>query len=358
MAKASELMSARRRLQALGRHLTLFAAVLALSSGDASAQTTVRESRPPVRDFFDKYVDCGGIFVRSARGVEDRALQLACGKVTTMLARASQAKANLLEWQAELHIIGRDQQTSDLPELRSARGQDWDKSTHQDIDQRTRGVGGLYSSCGEENLLGLPTDRYRGGSDICVHEFAHAFTNFGLDATLRREIEAQYLRAKDAGLWKGLYAMTNPQEYWAELSMWYFGAHGDRGTFGPPPGATALGAYDAGGYALLDRIYTGAIRPTPIRIAAVRAVDASTPVRSIASSAAATLVLFNNTSTSYSVQWIDFKGQPVSYRGLDRMSYRELSTFVTHAWELTDLASGHVGRFVVDAPSSRWRIGD
>ena len=116
-----------------------------------------------------------------------------------MLAHASQTRANLLEWQAELHIIGRDQQPSDLPELRKERNQG-DKDAHEDIDQRTRGVGGLYASCGEENLLGLPTDRYRGGYDVCTHEFAHTVMRFGLDETLRKYIEAQYLRAKDAGL--------------------------------------------------------------------------------------------------------------------------------------------------------------
>jgi hypothetical protein len=340
------------------RAFLLAAPLAVLSAAGAQAQTsTVKESRPAVRDFFDKYVDCRGLLIRSARVVEDRALELACSKVTTMLAHTSQARANLLEWQAKLHVIGRDQQPSDLPELRKERNVDGEKDAHEDIDQRTRGVGGLYASCGEENLLGLPTDRYRGGYDVCTHEFAHTVMRFGLDEKLRNDIEAQYLRAKDAGLWKGLYAMTNPREYWAELSMWYFGAHGDRGTTGPANGAAALMAYDAGGFALLDKIYTGALSPAPIRIAPVRIVDGYNPLRSVASNAAASLVLFNNTSATYSVEWLDFKGQPVAFRGLDPMSYRMLSTFVTHAWEIKD-PSGRTSRFVVDAPSTRWRIGD
>src|SRR3984957_13305094 len=258
--------------RAIWRVLAVAALLLPVTlSGDASGQTyPVRESRPPLRDFYDKYVDCGGLFIRSARIVEDRALELACGKITKMLAHATQAKANLLEWQAELHIIGRDQQTSDLPELHWARGKDWDANTHQDVDQRTRGVGGLYSSCGEENLLGLSSDRYRGGSDICAHEFAHAVMDFGLDDALRKTIEEQYRRAISAGLWNGLYAATNQQEYWAELSMWYFGAHGERGTSGPADGGAALAAYDADGHALLDRIYSGRSPPSAIRIASAR----------------------------------------------------------------------------------------
>jgi hypothetical protein len=324
-------------------------------ANDAAAQTiAVHESRPPVRDFYDKYADCGGLFIRSARVVDDVALQLACGKVANMLSRAPQIKANLLEWQAELHIIGRDQQTSDLPELRSYRGMDWDKITHQDIDQRTRGVGGLYSSCGEENLLNLPSDRYRGGSDICVHEFAHAVMNLGLDDAIRKDIEAQYRRAKSAGLWNGLYAATNPQEYWAELSMWYFGAHGDRRASGPGDGTAALAAYDGDGYALLDNIYSGRSAPSAVRILPVHIADGSGALRSAAGGVEVSLVLLNNSSKTYSVQWIDFKGQPKDYGALAPMSYRVVKTYLRHAWELQDTTSGRSVRFVADSRASRW----
>jgi hypothetical protein len=257
---------------------------------------------------------------------------------------------------AELHIIGRDQQTSDLPELHGYRGQEWDKGSHLDIDRRTRGVGGLYSSCGEENLLGLPTDRYRGGSDICIHEFAHAFMNFGLDDALRGSIAEQYRRAKAAGLWNGLYAATNAQEYWAELSMWYFGAHGDRGKTGPADGNAALAAYDADGHALLDRIYSGRLSPAPVRIAPVHLAAGSGELRSAASTAKASLVLLNNSSRAYAVQWLDFKGERKGYGTLEPMSYRTMETFLTHAWELKDTLSGRASRFVVDAPFSRWNI--
>jgi hypothetical protein len=270
-----------------------------------------------------------------------------------MLSRAPQATANLLEWQAELHIIGRNQQPSDLPELQWARGKDWDPKPHQDVDRRTRGVGGLYSSCGEEDLLGLPSDRYAGGSDICMHEFAHAVMDLGLDDALRKTIEEQYRRATSAGLWSGRYAATNPKEYWAELSMWYFGAHGDRGSAGPADGRAALAAYDPDGEALLDRIYSGALRPSAIRIVPVRMADASAEFRSVGGGGAATLVLLNNSSRARAVQWLDFKGQPVDYGTLEQMSYRVMNTFIKHAWQLKDTASGRT-----DHSSSTLRRAD
>lgn len=340
-----------------GRRLVRLAVILVvLSAQAASAQTNpVRESLPAVRDFYVKYVDCGGLFVRSARVVDDLALELACGKVAKMLSRAQRAKANLLEWQAELHIIGRNQQTSDLPELHRYRGQELDKNTHQDIDQRTRGVGGLYSSCGEENLLGLPSDRYR-GSDICVHEFAHTVMNFGLDNTLRRSIEGQYSRAKSGGLWNGLYAATNPQEYWAELSMWYFGSHGDRGTTGPADGSGALAAYDADGYALLDKIYSDRLQPSAVKIELVHIANGSGELRSVTSKTEAVVALFNNSASVYSVRWIDFNGRPIDYGQLEATSYRVMPTYLTHVWELKETASNRISRFVVEAPVSRWIV--
>ena len=57
----------------------MFALILSvLSAGAAGAQTNpVRESVPPVRDFYAKYEDCGGLIIRSAPIVDDLALTLA-----------------------------------------------------------------------------------------------------------------------------------------------------------------------------------------------------------------------------------------------------------------------------------------
>ena len=275
-----------------------------------------------------------------------------------MLNRAQQAKANLREWQAELHLIGRDQQTSDLPELRSFRGKDWDKRTHQDFDQRTRGVGGLYASCGEENLLDLPSDRYRGGSDICVHEFAHTVMEFGLDDALRSDVAEQYRRATGAGLWSRLYAATNPREYWAELSMWYFGAHGHRGTTGPADGGAALAADDPVGYALLDRIYSGRLIPAAVTISPVHVVTATGELHSFGGAGGAQLVLRNDSSRTFALRWLNFKGEPIDYGTLDPMSDRAMRTYLRHAWELKDTVSGQIVRFVVEDSVSRWSVGE
>ena len=62
-------------------------------------------------------------------------------------------------------------------------------------------MGGLLTSCGEENLLKLKRDRYR-GRDICVHEFAHAIRNFGINQEVRSEFDKQYRRSLKNKLWR------------------------------------------------------------------------------------------------------------------------------------------------------------
>ena len=119
-------------------------------------------------------------------------------------------------------------------------------------------MGGLMTSCGEENLLKLPNDRYR-GRDICVHEFAHNILNSGMPREVRAKFDEQYQRSKDKGLWLNSYAGSNVDEYFAELTMWYFGTHGDLNMTGPKPenGPEGLKKYDPEAFALFDEFYSG-----------------------------------------------------------------------------------------------------
>jgi hypothetical protein len=55
-------------------------------------------------------------------------------------------------------------------------------------------------------------------------------------------------------------AGSNASEYFAELTMWYFGTHGefvDRSAHFPPPGPGGLALYDPAGFRLLSSIYSG-----------------------------------------------------------------------------------------------------
>ncbi len=213
---------------------------------------------PPEDGFFAKQLDYDGIPIKAPAVVDDAALIEARRRLEMMMKNLPSVRANLAKAGAQLHIIGKDQVTSDLPEHRELKGKPLPEYNGLTVDQRTRGLGGLLTSCGEENLLNLPDDRYK-GRDICVHEFAHNIQDHGVSDAVRAKIRAQYQDSTGNGLWKGSYAAANESEFFAELTMWFFGTHGDLSMTGDKPanGPDGLRAYDPDAFKLLDDFYAG-----------------------------------------------------------------------------------------------------
>jgi len=232
---------------------------LADQSTNSSRPAIIRID-PPEKDFFSKCLNFHGIFIKAHDVVADEALYAAYDRLSMMLTNLPIVTSNLAAAGACLHIIGRDQVTTDLPEWRHDKGKPLEEYKGLTRDQRTRGMGGLLTSCGEENLLRLEKDKYR-GRDICVHEFAHNIRSVGLPREVVKRFNQQYERSLASGLWKGAYSGTNPDEFFAELSMWYFGTHGDLNMTGPKPanGPEGFKAYDPEAFALFDDFYRGRI---------------------------------------------------------------------------------------------------
>jgi alpha-glucosidase len=249
------------RLLILG--LILFGAI-----NHAHAQTTnkpaIIQIHPPEKSFFSKQLDFHGIPIKAHHDVSDSALDAAYNRLsllfTNLLIKQPSALSNLVAAGAELLIIGRHQSTTDLPEWQQDKGKPLAEYNGLTRDQRTRGMGGLLTSCGEENLLKLDDDRYR-GRDICLHEFAHSLRNHGIPREVRQRFNRQHQLSLQKGLWKNSYAGSNPDEFFAELTMWYFGSHGDLNMTGPKPanGPEGLKAYDPEAFALFDDFYQGRI---------------------------------------------------------------------------------------------------
>jgi hypothetical protein len=223
--------------------------------------------------------------------------------------------------------------TSDLPEHRQLKGKPFDGSLT--VDQRTRGLGGLLTSCGEENLLELPNDRYR-GRDICTHEFSHNLRDQGLSPDVQQMIRDRYHESLAMGLWNGAYAATNEHEFWAELTMWYFGTHGDMKMTGEKPanGPEGLKAYDPQAYALLDAIYSGRIPVTRVQVETLKryAPEREKDLRSGAGTASSTVRFVNRTPFTVSLYWLDGDGKRHGYGSIAPGERRAQNTFASHVW--------------------------
>uniref|UniRef100_A0A7S0WVU0 von Hippel-Lindau disease tumour suppressor beta domain-containing protein n=1 Tax=Chlamydomonas leiostraca TaxID=1034604 RepID=A0A7S0WVU0_9CHLO len=169
--------------------------------------------------------DAAGIAILAYDCVGDDAVRIACHVVGRMLEHSPPAVvARLVAHKARVGIIGCRQVTTDVPDhwymKLSAGG--------RDIDATTRGLGGTQScaltTCGEENLT-MVDDRSYPSENILVHEFGHTVMNCGLSDSERREIEALYARARESGVYeRGIYAMENADEYWAEGTQAWFDA--------------------------------------------------------------------------------------------------------------------------------------
>ena len=299
--------------------------------------TPIRTIDPPEQGFFAKELDYHGIPIKAPAVVDDRALRIARDRMARLLEHLPNALYNLTVAGAELHIIGRDQVTSDLPEHRHLKGKPFDGKLT--VDQRTRGLGGLLTSCGEENLLELPTDRYR-GRDICTHEFSHNLQDQGFSADVRERIRDQYHKSLDRGLWKGAYAGTNEHEFWAELTMWYFGTHGDLNMTGEKPanGRDGLKAYDPDAYRLLDAIYAGRVPVARVETVTLKPYppDREKNLRSGGEQASVTVTFVNHTPYEVRLYWIDGDGKRHAYGKIAPGGRTSQNTFASHVW----LASG------------------
>ena len=299
---------------------------------------------PPQYDFFSKQIVHLGIPIKAHRDVSDAAHVEARNRIARQLENAPDVATNLAAAGAEMHVIGRKQNTSDLPYFRHMKGKAFQaypgEEEYASLDERARGMGGLQASCGEENLLKLPSDRYAEHRDICSHEFAHTILDYGVSSDVRRQVERQFNTSTGRGLWRTAYASTNASEFFAELSMWYFGSRGDYGRITPFPrrGRAWLRHYDPQAYLLLDAIYSGRMAVGRVEWRDLPALDADREgsLRSERSGQSTTVVFHNKTARDYAIFWLDFEGKRRPYGTLYAGGRQGQSTYATHVWVIAD----------------------
>lgn len=241
----------------------------------AAAAITAPPQAMKLDEFYTQYTAARGIPVVASARVSSQALLAARSMADEMLAFRPDLAAVLVQRGYRIAVMAQDEALLDLPEMRS-----WTKPARTDPrltrcelkhyderigrltdrqywDARARGIGGQHMVAAEEDVRGLPLNRYH-GETIFVHEFSHQILDAvrAGDRLLYAQLEAAYASARKAGLWRDEYTMTTIDEYWAEGSQFWFDSnrlqvfdgrrilnHGD------------LAAYDPALFAVLRKVY-------------------------------------------------------------------------------------------------------
>ncbi len=251
----------------------------ALVPGFAEALITPPPQALGLDPFYQKHVDAFGIPVISSEKVSDTALLVARDIVNFMLLKRADVRNAMIEQGFRIGIMAPEEMQTDLPEHRNMKkpakndkrltpgerasyDQPGGIASMTDRDywnQRARGLGGKFTTCAEENLLGYPGTRYY-GENILVHEFSHGIMRAlrTADPVLYEEILEAYQDAKAHRRFQGHYAETTADEYWAEGTQWWFWSNyewqdGDRRVQTPED----LRAYDPRLFEILGQVYAG-----------------------------------------------------------------------------------------------------
>ena len=222
------------RLLEVLRMFPLLMAVLFLCGSCGRAVGSVGHADPevgPVTDglrgdfdlapFYQKSVMVGFFPIVGSAEVSDGALLEAAWIVRRMLGGRQDILDAMAGQRVRLAVMAWTEYTTDLPEHAHLEPAVY-------WDRRARGLGATPEapavSCAEENLLGYPGDPYA-EENILIHEFAHAVHAMGLnlvDPAFEGRLREAYDHAREQGLWRGTYAITNPAEYWAEgVQSWF-----------------------------------------------------------------------------------------------------------------------------------------
>lgn len=216
-----------------------------------------------IPSFYQKYIETEGLYVTSSGKVSDEALLKACDIISLMLAKRPDVKAHMVKKGCHVMIIGKDEETCDLPEFAHICNCE---DSIEYWNWRARGFGGapedeFSSSCGEENLLALPQDKYV-GENILIHEFAHLIHTVGIvgvEPDFNERLEALRQNAIRKGLWEKTYAVSNKEEYFAECVQSFFNcnryAEPANGVHNWVNRRTKLKTYDPDMYRLLQEYF-------------------------------------------------------------------------------------------------------
>ena len=391
--------------------LTLFAFLSTEARDDLTVRTIPDNERErlDLDAFYQKRVVVGGFSIVGSKNVSDYAMREAGYLIRLMMGKRDDLLAIMDANKTRLAIMASDEYTTDVPEHSHLYPSlYWDK--------RARGLGADSDSdrpcvsCGEENLIEIPGDPYE-TENILIHEFAHAIHEMGLntlDHTFQERLEDIFAKAIKKGLWKGTYAATNEMEYWAEGVQSWYGSnrqndfeHNHVNTrkelqdydpalaklieevFGPrkwiyrkpserKPASPHMKGFDLAKETafewpqrLLDwqKLYERglvSLAPEGAPEIAPLPLDDKKAMRSLVSERKTEFFIHNYSLQSLRLEWVDFEGHLSQATRLRPGDQRYISSFATHAWQLSEAETGTpIARYVLpDVNASQLNLGN
>jgi hypothetical protein len=339
-----------------------------------------------VDGFYTQHADVGGLPLIAGPGVPEAAFRVAAYVLENLLAERPCARLGLQAAGVRFGIMGPDDVTTDMPEYsdfyEAFPGTDW--------DTRGRGFGATWTrpltTGAVENLLQSPQDPWF-GENIFLHEVAHSFFEFGVEAQRdgpeqRARLQTLYAEAMSAGLWADTYAATNANEYWAEAVQSYasnnLSAEPPNGIHNHVDTREELFAYDPEMAAFIEARLGARTWPaycdlegagpawTPPSVPAVDcdlretiAADNGCDeanLRSERSDEAVPLTVVNQSQAALTLHWVDFAGQRQPFGALGPRSQLSLQTFETHGWVVTDADGTCRNGFVAADQATRFIV--
>ena len=195
----------------------------------ANAQVRIPEPVPPplaVREAFDldpfyqQWIDVEGFPVIASAKVNPYAVKEAVWIVRQMIGHRPDILRVQANHQERLSVLAIDESMANLPEYERV------PETARIWVAYTRDI--VCGPCqatlaAEENLL-FPDSR---SPHFLIHEFAHTIHGGlkRLGPEFDNRLKASYEAAMEKGLWRGYYAASNRDEYWAEAAGIWFHAH-------------------------------------------------------------------------------------------------------------------------------------
>ena len=233
----------------------LGAAALMVQAEDAGQIPATLRREFNLAPFYQKHLMVGGLPIVGSTNLSDHALREAAWIVRHMLAGRDDILRAMASNHVRLAVMAYNEFTTDIPEHAHLTPRVY-------WDRRARGLGATPEapavSAAEENLLCFPGDPYS-TENICIHEFAHAIHLTGLnrvDPTFDPRLRAAYQSATNRGLWRGTYAGSNREEYWAEATQsWFDNNRANDSLHNDIDTRTKLKAYDSGVAALCAEVY-------------------------------------------------------------------------------------------------------